>query len=116
TVSGKTADTAEISVKVPAKTDADQDAVNAEAAKIKSVAEPVKNAINLTLPTVGEGYTITIKSSNNESVIAKDGKITPPSTDTTVKLIFTVKHTVSGKTADTAEISVKVPAKTAKQN
>ncbi|NKN84472.1 cell wall-binding repeat-containing protein, partial [Clostridioides difficile] len=58
-------------------------------------------------------YTIKIKSSTNESVIAKDGTIVPPDTETKVTLVFTVTQTSSGKTADTGEIEVTVPARTA---
>ncbi|EQI93197.1 UNVERIFIED_ORG: cell wall V domain protein [Clostridioides difficile Y384] len=49
------------------------------------------------MPTVASGYTIKIKSSTNESVIAKDGTIVPPDTETKVTLVFTVTHTSSGK-------------------
>ena len=114
TSSSKTADTAEIEVTVPAKTavDAEQLAVNAEADKITSVTPPTQDATTLTMPTVASGYTIKIKSSTNESVIATDGTIAPPDAETKVKLVFTVTHTSSSKTADTAEIEVTVPAKT----
>ncbi|MCC0697851.1 cell wall-binding repeat-containing protein, partial [Clostridioides sp. ES-S-0048-02] len=43
----------------------------------------------------------------------KDGTIVPPDAETKVTLVFTVEHTSSGKTADTGEIEVTVPAKTA---
>ncbi|MDM0260801.1 hypothetical protein QSP28_13050, partial [Clostridioides difficile] len=113
--SGKTADTGEIDVVVPAKsTDGEiQAEVQAEADKITSVTQPTQDATTLTMPTVASGYTIKIKSSTNESVIAKDGTIVPPDTETKVTLVFTVTHTSSGKTADTGEIEVTVPARTA---
>ncbi|MBH9818463.1 cell wall-binding repeat-containing protein, partial [Clostridioides difficile] len=87
-------------------------AVQAEADKITSVTQPTQDATTLTMPTVASGYTIKIKSSTNESVIAKDGTIVPPDTETKVTLVFTVTHTSSGKTADTGEIEVTVPART----
>lgn len=113
TSSGKTADTKEISVTIPAKsTDEElQTAVNNEAAKVTSVPAPAKDATKLTMPTVASGYKIEIKSAGDESVIKKDGTIIPPNAETTVKLVFTVTHTSSGKTADTSEIDVVVPAK-----
>ncbi|MBY1148436.1 cell wall-binding repeat-containing protein, partial [Clostridioides difficile] len=115
TSSGKTADTGEIEVTVPARTaiDTEQLAVQAEADKITSVTQPTQDATTLTMPTVASGYTIKIKSSTNESVIAKDGTIVPPDTETKVTLVFTVTHTSSGKIADTGEIEVTVPARTA---
>ncbi|WP_227855837.1 cell wall-binding repeat-containing protein, partial [Clostridioides sp. ES-S-0048-02] len=88
-----------------------QTAVNKEAAKITSVTAPAKDATKLTMPSVSSGYTIAIKSSSSENVIKKDGTIVPQNTATTVKLVFTVTHTSSGKTADTKEIEVVVPAK-----
>ncbi|HBF5150274.1 TPA: cell wall-binding repeat-containing protein, partial [Clostridioides difficile] len=103
-----------IEVTVPAKTvvDTDQLAVQAEADKITSVTQPTQDETTLTMPTVPSGYTIKIKSSTNESVVAKDGTIVPPDAETKVTLVFTVTHTSSGKTADTIGIEVTVPAKT----
>ncbi|EQF91842.1 alpha-L-fucosidase domain protein [Clostridioides difficile 655] len=71
--SGKTADTGEIDVVVPAKsTDGEiQAEVQAEADKITSVTQPTQDATTLTMPTVASGYTIKIKSSTNESVIER---------------------------------------------
>ncbi|WP_227863254.1 cell wall-binding repeat-containing protein, partial [Clostridioides sp. ES-S-0049-02] len=113
TSSGKTADTKEIEVVVPAKsTDEElQAAVNKEAAKITSVTAPAKDATKLTMPSVSTGYTIAIKTSDKEAVIDTNGTIVPPDADETVKLVFTVTQTSSGKTADTKEIDVLVPAK-----
>ncbi|MGO1041787.1 hypothetical protein ACTPEO_03540 [Clostridioides difficile] len=113
TSSGKTADTKSIEVTVPAKsTDEElQTAVNKEAEKITSVPAPSKDATKLTMPSVSAGYKIAIKTSDKEAVIKKDGTIVPPDADATVKLVFTVTQTSSGKTADTAEIDVLVPAK-----
>ncbi|PBG67582.1 adhesin, partial [Clostridioides difficile] len=84
---------------------------NNEAAKITSVPTPAKDATRLTMPSVPRGYTMAIKTSSKENGIKKDGTIIPPNTATTVTLVFTLTHTSSGKTADTKEISVTVPAK-----
>ncbi|PBH62246.1 hypothetical protein BGU94_18935, partial [Clostridioides difficile] len=112
---GKTADTGEIDVVVPAKsTDGEiQAEVQAEADKITSVTQPTQEATTLTMQTVESGYTIKIKSSTNESVIAKDGTIVSSDTDTAVALGCIVTHTSSGKKADTGETAVTVPARTA---
>ncbi|HGM1457301.1 TPA: cell wall-binding repeat-containing protein, partial [Clostridioides difficile] len=113
TSSGKTADTKELSVTVPAKsTDEElQAALDNEVAKITSVPAPAKDATKLTMPSVSSGYTIAIKTSSNKSVIKEDGTIIPPNTEETVTLVFTVTQESSGKTADTGEIDVVVPAK-----
>ncbi|HBG4066367.1 TPA: cell wall-binding repeat-containing protein, partial [Clostridioides difficile] len=72
---------------------------------------PAKDATKLTMPSVSSGYTIAIKTSSNKSVIKEDGTIIPPNTEETVTLVFTVTQESSGKTADTGEIDVVVPAK-----
>ncbi|MCO8931398.1 cell wall-binding repeat-containing protein, partial [Clostridioides difficile] len=81
--------------------DTEQEAVNNEAAKITNVVEPAKDATKLTMPTVSAGYEIAIKTSSDENVIKTDGTIVPPDAEKTVKLVFTVTHTASSKTADT---------------
>lgn len=88
-----------------------QKAVDEEAAKITTIEAPEKDATKLTLPTV-EGYTVAIKSSDKIDVIAMNGTITPPTDETDVKLTLTLTNVESKKTADTVEITVKVPAKT----
>ncbi|MFD2328564.1 S-layer homology domain-containing protein [Cohnella sp. GCM10020058] len=88
------------------------DATAAEiAAGIASIAAPEKDATQLVLPTVPSGYMIAIKSSDS-TVIGTDGKIVPPTAETTVKLILTVTRTSDATTGDTAAILVVVPAKT----
>lgn len=76
------------------------------AASITRLEPPAKGAVTLTLP-VAEGFDITIKSTGNSAVIAKDGTITPPAGDTQVKLVLTVSK--DGISADTAELTVMVP-------
>ena len=77
------------------------------AASFIEIATPAKGEEKLTLPTVPEGFTVSIKSSSNLSVIALDGSITPPMRDTEVKLVLTVAKGTD--TADTKEITVTVP-------
>ncbi|MEK4023652.1 hypothetical protein [Sporosarcina sp. FSL W7-1283] len=86
-----------------------QQAVNAEALKITSIAAPAKDAVKLTLPTVADGYTVGIKSSSDPAVIATDGTITPPVAEETVTLVLTVSK--GDYKADTQSIDVVVPAK-----
>jgi len=75
------------------------------ASSIKSVTAPERGATTLKMPTVS-GFTVSIKSSSNEAVIATDGTITTPTEQKIVKLVFTVSGT-AGK-ADTNSISVTV--------
>lgn len=85
--------------------------VAAVAAGITTVEAPAKNSMSLSFPTVPEGYTISIKTSDKTGVIGTDGTITPPETDTTVALVFTVTNTTDNSIANTASINVVVPAK-----
>ncbi|SFK99759.1 S-layer homology domain-containing protein [Paenibacillus sp. 1_12] len=106
-----TADTASITVIVPAKTPSARTAAEV-AAGIATVAAPAKDATSLTLPVVESGYTIAIKSSSPTGIIATNSTITPPETDTSVNLVFTVTRMSDSSTADTSSITVIVPAKT----
>lgn len=83
------------------------------ASGITSIAAPAKDATSLTLPTVPDGYTVTIKSSDHTSVIQADGTIIPQSADTTVNLVLEVTRTLDGAKALTGSLPVVVPAKTA---
>ncbi|MBB6730942.1 S-layer homology domain-containing protein [Cohnella zeiphila] len=78
---------------------------------IEEIANPVKDAVQLALPAVPTGFTVAIASSDNESVIAKDGTIVPPAADTTVHLILTLTRVSDGAQADTASLQVVVPAR-----
>jgi uncharacterized repeat protein (TIGR02543 family) len=82
----------------------------AEAAAVTSVAVPAQDATSLTLPAVPTGFTIAIYSSDTPLVIATTGTITPPASQTTVNLVFTVTRTADGTTANTGIIAVVVPA------
>nr|WP_275900736.1 S-layer homology domain-containing protein [Paenibacillus periandrae] len=107
---GSTADTVSMTVIVPSKTPTLPPVPTAAevAAEITAVAAPAKDATSLTLPSVPRGYTIAIKTSSNEAVIAKNGVIAPQDADTSVNLVFTVTRISDGSTADTASISVMV--------
>lgn len=91
--------------------EAAQAAVDAAAAQITSITAPEANTTKLTLPTVDD-YTVAIKSSNNEAVIALDGTITPPDAETDVTLTLELTNTTTNKKATTGDIVVTVPAKT----
>lgn len=83
------------------------------AAAITSLPAPAVGDAAVELPYY-DGLTVTINSSSNEGVIALDGTITFPQTDTEVTLILTVSN--GSESADTAAITVRVPGvKTAKK-
>ncbi|MGC4377153.1 hypothetical protein WD019_09485 [Fictibacillus sp. Mic-4] len=86
-----------------------QATVNAEAAKINSVQAPTQGDTKLTMPEVAEGFTVVIKSSSDENIIAKDGTIKAPDENTDVTLVFTVTDSKTGKSADSTPIKVTVP-------
>jgi len=80
-----------------------------EAQKITSIQNPVQDATSLTLPSVPDNYLISIKSSSKPSVVATDGKITPPAVDTQVSIVLTLFNKTTGKSASTVAISITVP-------
>jgi len=82
------------------------------AAKITSIVAPKKDATSLTLPTVPEGFTISIKSVTSGASIALDGTITPPTENATVAVVFAITNTADSTIVDTKSINVVVPAKT----
>ncbi|RUT43290.1 hypothetical protein EJP82_20235 [Paenibacillus anaericanus] len=77
---------------------------------VVSMENPVEGATSLKLPSVPTGYTIAIKSSDKPDVIHTDGSIKPANTITNVNLILTVTKESDGTQADTANITVNVPA------
>lgn len=81
------------------------------AAGITTIPAPAKDAMILTLPSVPDGFTVAIKSSDKPGVIATNGTITPPSTSTIVTLVLEVTRISDGTKAETASIQVTVPAK-----
>lgn len=76
------------------------------AGQIKSLPVQEATQTTLTYPSVPAGFTVSIKSSSDENVIATNGAITAPMEDSTVNLVLTVKS--GEKTADTGSIPVTV--------
>ncbi|CAK4851133.1 unnamed protein product [Aphanomyces euteiches] len=105
------ASTGNIVVVVPAKTVIPLTAAEV-AATIISIVAPLQDVASLTLPTLANGYTVAIKSSDKPAVIQTDGTITPPSSATTVTLVLEVTRTWDNSKASTGNIVVVVPAKT----
>ncbi|NOU95659.1 hypothetical protein GC093_20855 [Paenibacillus sp. LMG 31456] len=87
----------------------DSDPIQSIASGITSITAPAIGATSIALPSVPSGYTIRIKSSDHTDVIQMTGTITPPSSNTTVKLVLEVARTSDGVTKDTGSISVIVP-------
>lgn len=82
------------------------------AALITAITAPAANATTLTLPTVPAGYTVAIKSvSPDTATLSTSGTITPPATAKTVTVVLTVTRTSDSTEADTAELTVTIPAK-----
>ena len=82
------------------------------AALITAITAPAANATTLTLPTVPAGYTVAIKSvSPDTTTLSTSGTITPPATAKTVTVVLTVTRTSDSTEADTAELTVTIPAK-----
>ncbi|MDF2680314.1 MAG: nuclease [Brevibacillus sp.] len=82
------------------------------AAGITAVSEPAADAVKLNLPEVPEGFSIRVKSSSDPRIIALDGTIAPPVSQTDVELVFEVKRESDQSDASTSPITVRVPAKT----
>lgn len=75
----------------------------------KSSIDSENNKIEL--PTVPNGYKITISSSSNENVIDLDGSVAPVETETTVKLKYTIERNDDETDVfETNEITVTIPA------
>lgn len=71
---------------------------------IDAIVLPKSTSTDITLPIVGSNGTKFVWSSSNESVITKDGKVTP--TDSTVVVTLTVEDE-SGTVSRTFEVTVK---------
>lgn len=82
---------------------------------ITSITDPAKGAVLLILPSVPDGFTRSIVSSSNESVIDIDGSITPPTVNTIVTLTLRITREFDKETANTIGLNVTVPAKEAPQ-
>jgi len=75
---------------------------------ITSIQPPGKNDKYVTLPSVPQGFTVSIKSSDNETVIRPDSTIVRPAADQIVHLILQVTRNYDGVTAETAAIPVVI--------
>ncbi|WP_052759575.1 Ig-like domain-containing protein [Paenibacillus sp. DMB20] len=78
---------------------------------IAAIQPPAKNDKMLTLPSVPPGFSIAIKSTDNEAIIHSDGTIKSPAAEETVHLILEVTRSYDGATAETVLIPVLVPGK-----
>jgi len=81
------------------------------AAGIRAVTTPMRGDANLALPAVASGYQLSIKSSSHPGVIATDGVINPPLSNTVLQLVLTVTRVSDGLTADTGRIDLLVPSR-----
>ena len=86
------------------------------ASAITGIPAPEKDATKLTLPSVPEGYSITMKSVAPEGIVSMDQTIVPPAAPVTVNVIFTITDNVTRFTADTLSIPITVPGRTLKTN
>ena len=75
---------------------------------ITSIQPPGKNDKYVTLPSVPQGFTVSIKSSDNETIIQPDGTIVRPAADQIVHLILQMTRNYDGVTAETAAIPVVI--------
>ncbi len=80
------------------------------AAMITYIEAPAVDETSLLLPNVPIGYSISIHSSSNSTIIGTDGVITPPADVTIVALVLRVTRTSDNTTANTSSINVSVPA------
>ena len=80
------------------------------ASGIRAVTTPMRGSTKLVMPSVPAGYQLSIKSSSNPTVIATNGTIYPPLTNTVLTLVLTVTHLTDGRTADTGVIKIFVPS------
>ncbi len=89
----------------------------AERMTAQDIADQIETSITvsaneevLTLPTVPEGYTISIKTSDNEDVLALDGTINAIDTDTVVNVTFEVVSDVDETDVGiTSLVAVAIP-------
>ncbi len=66
----------------------------------------------LTLPTVPDGFEISIYSSSNVNVITTDGTISPPPVEENVDIILYIQKTADGTVTTAGAFTVVVPAAT----
>ncbi|GEM_PF-5982441 len=79
------------------------------ARQITTVPALQKNMTKITMPTVPSGFSVALKSSDREDVIALDGTIKAVQQDTPVALVFTVTNNANAAdTGDTQTMQVTV--------
>ncbi|MDR7314568.1 chitobiase/beta-hexosaminidase C-terminal domain-containing protein [Brevibacillus nitrificans] len=100
-----------VQIDVPVHGEKEQTAQEVAAA-ITSVSQPAVDETGLKLPDVPEGFHIRIQSSSEPQVIALDGTIVPPVSETVVELVFEVERESDQSVAATNPIMIRVPAKT----
>jgi trimeric autotransporter adhesin len=82
-----------------------QAAVDAEAAAVANTFAPTGAVNTIVLPTVSAGYTIAVKTTSDATTYSATGELLA---DGTSNVVYTVTHTASGKTQDTATVAVTV--------
>lgn len=108
TKDGKSA-TKVITIAVPAKT------VTVEmVADTLIVTPPKKDAVKLDMPEVPAGFSIAIKSTSNENIIALDGTIVPQDKAADINVTFIVTSVADETVSAEKTVTVRIPAKTGK--
>ncbi|MFJ9463460.1 toxin-antitoxin system YwqK family antitoxin [Viridibacillus arvi] len=79
--------------------------VTAEAGKVANTLAASGAVGTVKLPTVAAGYTIAVKTTSDDTKYDLNGKIVAAGPS---NVVYTVTHTASGKTADTASVAVTV--------
>ncbi|GHH99939.1 DUF4832 domain-containing protein [Neobacillus kokaensis] len=79
------------------------------ASSITTIEQPSRSQTNLALPKVPDGYSVSIFSSDNESVIAVDGTIRPQQSDTNVSITLEILNESDHSKAVTSPVNVMVP-------
>lgn len=89
-------------------------ALKAEADKFKNGSVTVaKDSGILKTPALSNGYDLNISRTSNEDVISRFGKVTPPTAETSVDLVFNIVDKTTGETVQSNTVSVLVPQSSA---
>lgn len=86
--------------------------IEAAAAAVTNIPAPQKEDAAITMPQLPDGYTASIKWTENTDIIALDGSITLPENETKVGVVLTITEVASGESARTEIIPVIIPAAT----
>lgn len=73
---------------------------------------PKKDETSLTLPEVPQGYSVVIKSSSDEKLIAKDGSISLPDEEKSAEIVLAVTRRWDNETKESNVFHVTVPKPT----